>query len=42
MIRFALGVVVGILIATVGISGVTRIMDNGVGQVQEKARELAK
>ena len=42
MIKFALGVVVGIIIATVGISGVTRMMDNGVTKVQDQARELAK
>ena len=42
MIRFGLGVVVGIIIATVGISGITRMMDNGVTKVQDQARELAK
>ena len=42
MIRFVLGVVVGIFIATVGISGVANMLDNGVSKVQDQARELAK
>ena len=42
MIRFAIGVIVGIFIATVGVSGLTRMMDNGVTKVQDQARELAK
>ena len=42
MIRFALGVIVGIFIATVGISGVANMLDGGVAKVQQQARELAK
>ena len=42
MIRFALGVVVGIFIATVGLSGIANMVDGGVAKVQQQARELAK
>lgn len=42
MIRFVLGVIVGIMIATVGFSGMARVIDKGVMQVQEKAKELTK
>ena len=42
MIKFALGVVVGIFISTVGLSGVANMVDGGVAKVQEQARELAK
>ena len=42
MIKFALGVVVGIFIATVGVSGIANMLDGGVAKVQQQARELAK
>lgn len=33
--KFILGVIVGIIIATVGFSGIARILDNGVNKVKE-------
>jgi hypothetical protein len=42
MIKFAVGVVVGIFIATVGVDGVSRMLNNSVTIVQEKAKELAQ
>ena len=39
---FFAGVVTGIIICTVGLSGVARIFDNGVAKVQEVAKEAAK
>jgi hypothetical protein len=39
---FLSGVVVGILIATVGVSGIARIMDNGINKTKEIAIESAK
>jgi hypothetical protein len=39
---FILGTVFGILICTVGLSGIARILDNGVAKVQEASKEAAK
>jgi hypothetical protein len=42
MKAFILGTVFGILICTVGISGIARILDNGVAKVQEVTKDAAK
>jgi hypothetical protein len=42
MKAFVLGTVFGILICTVGVSGIARILDNGVARVQEVTKEAAK
>ena len=42
MKSFVLGTIFGILICTVGISGIARILDNGVAKVQEVTKEAAK
>jgi hypothetical protein len=42
MKAFVLGTVFGILICTVGVSGIARILDNGVVKVQEVTKEAAK
>jgi hypothetical protein len=42
MKSFVLGTVFGILICTVGVSGIARILDNGVAKVQEVTKEAAK
>jgi hypothetical protein len=42
MKAFVLGTVFGILICTVGISGIARILDNGVAKVQEVTKDAAK
>jgi len=39
---FVLGTVFGILICTVGVSGIARILDNGVARVQEVTKEAAQ
>jgi hypothetical protein len=39
---FVIGTVFGILICTVGLSGIARIFDNGVARVQEVSKEAAK
>jgi hypothetical protein len=39
---YILGVVTGIIICTVGLSGIFKIFDNGVSKVQEVAKEAAK
>ena len=42
MIKFVAGVVVGVVICTVGFSGIARMIDNCVNQVQEITKEAAK
>jgi hypothetical protein len=42
MRAFVLGTVFGILICTVGLSGIAKILDNGVAKVQEVSKEAAK
>jgi hypothetical protein len=42
MVQFIIGVVVGIAIATVGVSGVAKIADKGVTQVQTVVKDVAK
>ena len=39
---FIVGTVFGILICTVGVTGIARILDNGVSKVQEVTKEAAK
>lgn len=39
---FISGVVVGLVLATVGFSGIARILDNGVSKVQEVSKEAAR
>jgi hypothetical protein len=42
MKAFVVGTIFGILICTVGVSGIARILDNGVSKVQEVSKEAAK
>jgi hypothetical protein len=39
---FIAGTVFGIVICTVGFTGIARLFDNGVSKVQEVAKEAAK
>jgi hypothetical protein len=39
---FLSGVIFGIMVATVGFSGIARIMDNGINKTKEIAVESAK
>ena len=39
---FIIGTVFGLMLATVGFSGIARILDNGVQKVQEVSKEAAK
>ena len=39
---FILGTIFGILVCTVGVSGIARILDNGVSKVQEVSKDAAK
>lgn len=42
MKAFIAGTVFGIVICTVGFTGIARMFDNGVAKVQEVSREAAK
>ena len=42
MKAFVVGTVFGILICTVGVSGIAKILDNGVARVQEITKEAAQ
>jgi hypothetical protein len=42
MTKFVAGVVTGIVICTVGLSGIFKMFDNTVNKVQEVSREAAK
>lgn len=39
---FVVGVIFGIVLSTVGFSGVAKLFDNGLHKVQETAREASK
>ena len=40
--KFIIGFICGIVVASIGFSGVTRLMDSGVEIVKEKSRELSQ
>lgn len=42
MKNFILGTIFGIVIATVGFSGIARMLDNGVNKVKEVSQEQVK
>lgn len=42
MRSFIFGVVVGVVVSTTGISGIAKILDNGLAQVKNYSQELSK
>jgi hypothetical protein len=42
MINFLVGVVVGIVISTVGLTGIARVVDKGIDQTKSVIQEQAK
>lgn len=42
MKMFVFGAIFGLVLATVGFSGIAKIFDNGVAKVQEYSKEAAK
>jgi hypothetical protein len=40
--QFIIGVVVGIVIATVGLAGIAQMADKGVSKMQETVKEVAR
>ena len=42
MKAFILGTIFGVVLCTVGLSGIAKIFDNGVSKVQQVTKEAAK
>jgi hypothetical protein len=42
MKTFAMGVIFGIVLATIGFSGIARLMDNSMHKLQETAKEASQ
>ena len=42
MMKFIVGFICGIVVASIGFSGVARLMDSGVQVVKEKSQELSR
>jgi hypothetical protein len=40
--RFVIGFVLGLVVASVGFSGIARMLDRGVQTIQTQSQELAK
>jgi len=40
--KFVTGFVLGVVVASVGFSGISRILDKGVNEIQTQSKELAK
>lgn len=42
MIKFGIGFIFGLIVATVGFSNIAKIMDRGVDVVKQQSQELVK
>lgn len=42
MTRILIGIVIGIVIATIGFGGIARLLDRGVQTIQQQSKELAQ
>ena len=42
MIKFVIGAIFGVIVCTVGFSGIARMFDNGVATVQSVVKDAAK
>jgi len=42
MTKFLVGFLFGVVVATIGFTGVARLLDSGVDVVKEKSQELAR
>jgi hypothetical protein len=40
--QFIIGIILGIVIATVGFSGIANMMDHGVNGIKHQAKELSQ
>lgn len=42
MIKFIIGFVAGLVVASVGFAGIARMLDRGVDTIQQTSKELAQ
>lgn len=42
MMKFATGFVLGVVVASVGFTGIARMLDRGVDTIQQTSKELAQ
>lgn len=42
MIKLIIGFVLGVVVATVGVSGIVQVMDNGVQTIQKTSKDLVQ
>jgi len=42
MSKFFVGFILGVVVATIGFSGVARLLDSGVEVVKEKSQDLSR
>jgi len=42
MIKLVIGFVLGVFVATVGVSGLVQVMDSGVQTIQQKSKDLVQ
>lgn len=42
MSKLVIGIIIGIVIATVGFTGIARLLDRGVQTIQQTSKELAQ
>ena len=42
MVKIVIGFILGLVVATVGFSGVARILDRGIDTVKTQSQEMAK
>ena len=42
MSKLLLGFILGLIVATVGFSGVARMLDNGITTIKSQSQEMAK
>jgi hypothetical protein len=42
MFKLLIGIVIGVVVATIGFSGIAQLLDRGVQTIQEQSKELAR
>jgi hypothetical protein len=40
--KYLIGFIAGVIVATVGFNGIAKILDRGVSEIQNQTKELAK
>ena len=42
MFKLLIGIVIGVVVATIGFGGIAQLLDRGVQTIQEQSKELAQ